>query len=156
LGTKINKKIPLLPPPPPKIHNENRPLEPSHWLHEISISKMVYHHFQPGLVPPFSLFSLIGASQKRKSKYRSIHEQLLAFSFYLPATDRPLPPTLLSIDAHVAKSSWGAKNMSPTILSPTYVPSGQRLCKEMWDKERCNSEHVKEHIGNLVNLLRTH
>jgi len=99
LGTKINKKIPLLPPPPPKIHNENRPLEPSHWLHEISISKMVYHHFQPGLVPPFSLFSLIGASQKRKSKYRSIHEQLLAFSFYLPATDRPLPPTLLSIDA---------------------------------------------------------
>jgi len=69
---------------------------------------------------------LIGASQKNP-KYRSIHEQLLAF--YLPATDRPLPPTFLSINAHVAKSGWGAKNMSPTILSPAYVPSGQRLCK---------------------------
>jgi hypothetical protein len=26
--------------------------EPSHWLHEISISKIVCHHFQPGLIPP--------------------------------------------------------------------------------------------------------
>jgi hypothetical protein len=26
--------------------------EPSHWLHEISISKTVHHHFWPGLIPP--------------------------------------------------------------------------------------------------------
>jgi hypothetical protein len=26
--------------------------EPSHWLHEISISKTVCHHFWPGLIPP--------------------------------------------------------------------------------------------------------
>ncbi len=26
--------------------------EPSHWLHEISISKTVHHHFRPGLIPP--------------------------------------------------------------------------------------------------------
>jgi hypothetical protein len=26
--------------------------EPFHWLHEISISKTVCHHFWPGLIPP--------------------------------------------------------------------------------------------------------
>jgi hypothetical protein len=26
--------------------------EASHWLHEISIPKTVYHHFWPGLIPP--------------------------------------------------------------------------------------------------------
>jgi hypothetical protein len=26
--------------------------EPSHWLHEIFISKTVCHHFWPGLIPP--------------------------------------------------------------------------------------------------------
>jgi hypothetical protein len=26
--------------------------EPSHWLHEISISKTVCHHFWSGLIPP--------------------------------------------------------------------------------------------------------
>jgi hypothetical protein len=26
--------------------------EPSHWLHEISISNPVRHHFWPGLIPP--------------------------------------------------------------------------------------------------------
>jgi hypothetical protein len=26
--------------------------EPSDWLHEISISKTVRHHFWPGLIPP--------------------------------------------------------------------------------------------------------
>jgi len=26
--------------------------EPSHWLHEISISKTVGHHFWPGLILP--------------------------------------------------------------------------------------------------------
>jgi hypothetical protein len=94
---------------------------------------MVYHHFQPGLIPPFSfiifLMRLIDWRITKKSKYRSIHEQHLAFSFYLRATDRPLPPTLLSIDAHVAKSGWGAHNMSPSILSPTDVPRGNRLSK---------------------------
>ncbi len=26
--------------------------EPSHWLHEISLSKIVHHHFPSGLIPP--------------------------------------------------------------------------------------------------------
>jgi hypothetical protein len=26
--------------------------EPSHWLHEIFISRTVCHHFWPGLIPP--------------------------------------------------------------------------------------------------------
>jgi hypothetical protein len=26
--------------------------EPSHWLHEISISKTVHHHFWPGVISP--------------------------------------------------------------------------------------------------------
>jgi hypothetical protein len=52
------KKI-LLPPPP---HTQNLKeknnkalwlhAEPSHWLHEISISKTVHHHFWPGLIYP--------------------------------------------------------------------------------------------------------
>jgi hypothetical protein len=25
--------------------------EPSHWLHKISISKTIRHHFWPGLIP---------------------------------------------------------------------------------------------------------
>jgi len=28
------------------------PAEPSHWLHEISVSKTVRHQFWPGLLPP--------------------------------------------------------------------------------------------------------
>ncbi len=27
-------------------------VEPSHWLHEISLSKIVGHHFQPRFIPP--------------------------------------------------------------------------------------------------------
>jgi hypothetical protein len=26
-------------------------VEPSHWLHEISLSKIVHHHLSPGLIP---------------------------------------------------------------------------------------------------------
>jgi hypothetical protein len=40
-----NKNSP--PPPNPKEKPLNTP-EPSHWLHEISISKTVYQYFQPG------------------------------------------------------------------------------------------------------------
>jgi hypothetical protein len=29
--------------------------EPSHWLHEISISKTICHHFLPGLIPPLEI-----------------------------------------------------------------------------------------------------
>jgi hypothetical protein len=29
--------------------------KPSHWLHEISISKIVCHHFQPRLIPHYKL-----------------------------------------------------------------------------------------------------
>jgi hypothetical protein len=46
-------------PPPPQFplkEKKSRALwvhpEPSHWLHEISISKTVRHHFWPGLIPP--------------------------------------------------------------------------------------------------------
>jgi hypothetical protein len=28
--------------------------EPSHWLHEISIFKIVHHHFWPGLITPIT------------------------------------------------------------------------------------------------------
>ncbi len=50
-----NEKIP--PPTPPNLkENKIKALwvhsEPSHWLHEISISKTVRHHFWPGLIPP--------------------------------------------------------------------------------------------------------
>ncbi len=38
-----NEKNPPPPSPPP---------EPSHWLHEISFSKTVSHHFWPELIPP--------------------------------------------------------------------------------------------------------
>ncbi len=55
LGTHWEPKNapPPLSPPKPKWRKLS-PLEPSHWLHEISISKMVCHHFQPGLllIPP--------------------------------------------------------------------------------------------------------
>jgi len=29
--------------------------EPSHWLHEISISKTIRHHFLPGRIPPLEI-----------------------------------------------------------------------------------------------------
>jgi len=47
---------PLLPPPKKNLkgkkarHLEGM-LEPSHWLHEISLPKRVCHHFRPGLIP---------------------------------------------------------------------------------------------------------
>jgi hypothetical protein len=34
--------------------------EPSHWLHEISLSKTVHHHFSPGLTPFQELGYLTG------------------------------------------------------------------------------------------------
>jgi hypothetical protein len=34
--------------------------EPSHWLHEISISKIIRHHFWPGLIPPIIYCQLKG------------------------------------------------------------------------------------------------
>jgi hypothetical protein len=45
----IKKNPPSPPQNPQKKKKKTEPLEPSHWLHEISISKMVSHHFQPGL-----------------------------------------------------------------------------------------------------------
>jgi len=36
--------------------------KPSHWLHEISISTTVCHHFQPGLIPHHKLGALIQVS----------------------------------------------------------------------------------------------
>jgi hypothetical protein len=49
-----------------KIRNRNHsklPIsKPSHWLHEISISKTVCHHFQPGLIPHYKLGVLIQVS----------------------------------------------------------------------------------------------
>jgi len=30
---------------------ENTPTRPSHYLHEISFSRTVSHHFKPGLIP---------------------------------------------------------------------------------------------------------
>jgi hypothetical protein len=53
-GNKRNKtKKSLFPPPLPKRKKLDRSwvhVEPSHWLHEISISKTVGHHFWPGLM----------------------------------------------------------------------------------------------------------
>jgi hypothetical protein len=41
------------PSPPPQTEKKKiKPLQRSNWLHEISISKMVHHHFQPRLIPP--------------------------------------------------------------------------------------------------------
>jgi hypothetical protein len=55
-GTKEKWKIPP-PTPPPKLKRKKFKalwghVEPSHWRHEISISKIVHHHFWPGLIPP--------------------------------------------------------------------------------------------------------
>jgi hypothetical protein len=58
LGTKekMKKILPLLPHPKLK-RKKNKGLwvqaEPFCWLHEISISKTVHHHFWPGLIPLF-------------------------------------------------------------------------------------------------------
>jgi hypothetical protein len=39
-------------PPPQNPREKIKDPELSHWLHEISISKTVCYHFQPGLLPP--------------------------------------------------------------------------------------------------------
>jgi hypothetical protein len=39
-------------PPAPTPNKKLCPPKPSHWLHKISISKTVCHHFQPELMPP--------------------------------------------------------------------------------------------------------
>jgi len=44
---------PLLPSPKRTQKSKLSTLQPSYWLHEISTSKTVCHHFQPALVPPF-------------------------------------------------------------------------------------------------------
>jgi len=60
---KWKKKIPPTNPtpiplsPPKKLKRKQIKalwvhVEPSHWLHEISISKTVHHHFSPGLITP--------------------------------------------------------------------------------------------------------
>jgi len=47
LGT-YQKRNPHFPPPSPKPQKEKiKPPEPSHWQHEIFISKLVCHPFQP-------------------------------------------------------------------------------------------------------------
>jgi hypothetical protein len=57
LGRREKNKIPLSPhlSPPPYVHKKKTGLfvsaEPSHWLHEISLSKTVHHHRSPGLIP---------------------------------------------------------------------------------------------------------
>ncbi len=43
-------------------HNKLPISKPSHWLHEISISKIVCHHFQPGLISHYELGVLIQIS----------------------------------------------------------------------------------------------
>jgi hypothetical protein len=35
-----------------KFQGTLRDVEPSHWLHEIFISKTIHHHFWLGLIPP--------------------------------------------------------------------------------------------------------
>jgi hypothetical protein len=56
IGKKIEKKFPHLHLSPKTKKEEKNPLgvhvEPSHWLHEISISKIECHHFQHGLTTP--------------------------------------------------------------------------------------------------------
>jgi hypothetical protein len=48
------KKTKSTPPPFPKLEKEKtKCLEPFHWLHEIFILKMIFHHFQFGLIPSF-------------------------------------------------------------------------------------------------------
>jgi len=52
------QKMKKIPPSPPtnikekKINALSVHAEPSHWLHEISFSKTVHHHFWPGLIIP--------------------------------------------------------------------------------------------------------
>ncbi len=43
-------------------HNKLPISKPSHWLHEISISKIVCHHFQPRLISHYELGVLIQIS----------------------------------------------------------------------------------------------
>ncbi len=64
----------------------NPPLEPSHWLHEISISKMVCHHFQPGLYyPNYKLRILICLAYHGKDiVFRFIIEYSSLRDFYRP------------------------------------------------------------------------
>jgi hypothetical protein len=58
LGSREKLKKIFLPPPPPPQNikgKKTRHLEcmlgPSHWLHEISLSKRLHHHFWHGLMP---------------------------------------------------------------------------------------------------------
>ncbi len=57
VGTKEKwKKSSSSPPPPQNLKEKNKTpwvqAEPSHWLHETSIPKTFWHHFQPWLIPP--------------------------------------------------------------------------------------------------------
>jgi hypothetical protein len=63
LGTK-EKREKFSPPSPTTQNLKERKkkalwvhAEPSHWLHEISISKTVCDNFWPGLIPPLQLFT---------------------------------------------------------------------------------------------------
>jgi len=51
--------------------------EPSHWLHEISISKAFHHHFWPGLMAGSAIW---GHSQTRMPNYCDMVGPSLVFS----------------------------------------------------------------------------
>jgi hypothetical protein len=58
-GNTLEQRKKRKKPPSPKPKTQKKKIkalgvhaEPSHWLHEISISKTVHHHFWPGLIPP--------------------------------------------------------------------------------------------------------
>lgn len=55
MGTHCKqKKQKVSPPPKRKLEKEKtKCLELFHWLHEIFILKIIFHHFQFGLIPSF-------------------------------------------------------------------------------------------------------
>jgi hypothetical protein len=88
LGTKAKWKKSSPPPPAPSPNlkrKENNALwvhaEPSHWLHEISISKTVCHHFWPGLIAHSPIINQ-GYLPFTIKKYLKAKEELWKFKYF--------------------------------------------------------------------------
>ncbi len=54
--------------------------EPSHWLHEIFVSKIVHHHFWPRLIPPLLIgvltSNLLQNTKRDKDLYIKIRMEI--------------------------------------------------------------------------------
>jgi hypothetical protein len=113
----------MIPPPPPAHKEKTGPImnacEPSHWLHEISLSKTVGQHFSPGLY--FFLLEWVGGNGVN----------------FFPPYSQSVPNGFLKMFpvAHGFYPIWFAQNSIPLYKVKSRRIYLNLFCK--WGPKRC-------------------